>query len=106
MRYLITENSLARISLNETDTVNSIKQNVAVILSTRRGTVPLDRELGLRQDFLDKPTTTARPLIVAEITEALRKFEGRAELVRVTFTEDESGPGRLIPTVEVEIHEE
>lgn len=55
--------------------------------------------------FLDKPVHIAKPIIVSEVKEAIEDFEPRAEFIEVTFQEDASTPGRLIPTVEVEIHE-
>jgi phage baseplate assembly protein W len=53
--------------------------------------------------FVDRPMNAARPLLISEITEAIQKYEPRANVLGVTFTTDESAPGKLIPTVEVEI---
>lgn len=105
MRYKVTATDLARTRLNESDTVTSVLQNIAIILSTRQGSVPLYREFGLPMRFLDKPVHIAKPMIVSEVKEAIEDFEPRAEFIGVTFQEDASTPGRLIPTVEVEIHE-
>ena len=79
-------------------------QNIAVLLATRQGTVPLYREFGLPMRFLDKPTHIARPMMVSEVKEAIERFEPRAAFVRVLFDQDAGVPGKLIPTVEVEIH--
>ena len=38
--YLVSANDLTAISLGEQDTVASVLQNIAVILSTPKGTVP------------------------------------------------------------------
>ena len=46
--YLVSANDLTTISLGEQDTVTSVLQNIAVILSTPKGTVPCYRELILR----------------------------------------------------------
>ncbi len=91
------------IVLNESDTVASVLQNVAVILSTEKNTVPLDRELGISMSFLDKPLPAARVLAISEIKEAVERYEPRAKVVGVTFKQSEDG--KLIPTVEVEINE-
>lgn len=105
MTYKVTAADIETITLNETNTVRSVLQNIAIILSTRQGTVPLYREFGLPMRFLDKPIPVARTLLVAEVKEALEEFEPRAEFIGVTFAEDTNMPGRLIPTVEVEINE-
>lgn len=105
MTYKVSAVDIGAISLNEQDTVSSVLQNIAIILSTRQGTVPLYRDFGLPMRFLDKPSHIARPMIVSEVKEAIEKFEPRATFVRVLFEENASVPGKLIPTVEVEINE-
>ncbi|MBR2941849.1 MAG: GPW/gp25 family protein [Clostridia bacterium] len=104
MSYKVTAADLsAGLQLNATDTKTSVLQNIAIILATRKGTVPLHRDLGLSQEFVDKPIPVARVLLCAEVKEAIEQYEPRAEVVGVTFQEDPAAPGRLIPTVEVEI---
>lgn len=106
MIYKVSQQDLSSIKLNESDTVASVLQNVAIILSTRRQSVPLHRAFGLSQHFVDKPIPVAKPMMISEIQEALLEFEPRATLVAVKFTEDAAVPGKLIPTVEVEINEQ
>ena len=38
MNYTVKVTDLSRITFNDTDTVHSILQNVAIIIATRRGT--------------------------------------------------------------------
>jgi len=106
MSYKVSTRDLSKITLSQADRVSSILQNIAIILSTRQQSIPLYRSFGLPMQFIDKPIPVAKPLIIAEIQEAIAEFEPRATLVNVTFEEDESAPGRLIPTVEVEIADE
>ena len=105
MTYKIAPGDLSSITLNESDTARSVIQNIALLLSTRKGTVPLYRDFGLSQSFVDKPMQIAKPLIISEIADAILNYEPRASLVGVTFDIDNSVPGKLIPTVEVEINE-
>lgn len=105
MSYKVTAADLSEIRLNESDTVSSVLQNIAILIATRKGSVPLHRDFGLPMTFLDKPMHIAQPLIVAEVREAIETFEPRAEFINVTFDVDINNPGKLIPTVEVEIHE-
>jgi len=89
----------------ESDKVRSILQNVAIILSTRQGSVPMYRDFGLPMNFVDKPFNVAQPLIISEIVEAIQNYEPRAKVVNVRFIAERGSPDRLVPVVEVEIDE-
>ena len=106
MTYNVSAMDAAGLRLCERDRVRSILQNCALILATRRGTVPLYREFGLPQTFLDKPAAAALPLAGIEVKETIERFEPRVRVTDVTFTDDPGHPGRLIPTVKVEILDE
>ena len=86
--YLVSANDLTTISLGEQDTVTSVLQNIAVILSTPKGTVPCYREFGID---------------IANIKEAIERFEPRATYMGTTFKEAPDTPGRMLPVVEVSI---
>ena len=75
MGYKVSAADLRHIRLSEADTVAAILQNVAVILATRQGSSPLYRHFGLPQNFLDKPIPVAKPMLFAEVKEAV---EGRS----------------------------
>ena len=105
MSYKVRGTDLTCIRLNEQDTVKSVLQNVAIILSTRKGTVPMYRGFGIDQRFVDKPVPIAKTMLYVDVKEAIEEYEPRAEVVNVMFQEDPATPGRLIPTVEVEIIE-
>lgn len=104
MSYIVSATDLRSVRLNESDTVNSVLQNIAVILSTPKGSVPLYRDFGLDWRFLDKPVPVAKVLMLPYVREAVDRWEPRARVVRIDFDEDPARPGRLIPTVEVEIN--
>jgi len=101
--YKVSPYDLTQIVLNESDTVSSVLQNIAIILSTWQGSVPLYRNFGLPGNFVDKPIPVAKTLIVAEVQEAIRIFEPRAKIINITSEIDVNNPGKLIPIVEVEI---
>lgn len=105
MTYQVRAADLAHIRVNEQDTVSSVLQNVAVILSTKKGTVPLYRDFGLSWRSVDKPIPIAKVMLYTDVKEAIEEYEPRASVVNVTFREDSSTPGGLIPIVEVEINE-
>ncbi len=87
----------------ENDTVKSVVQNIALLLNTRKGTVPMYREFGLPMEFIDKPTDIAETMAVLEISEAVEEFEPRAKLKDLTITKTEEGAMAVI--VEVTINE-
>ena len=53
MSYQVSEADLKTIRLNEQDTVSSVLHNVALILATPKGTIPMYRDFGLDREFLD-----------------------------------------------------
>ena len=106
MAYEVSATDLGAITFNESETVAAVLQNIAVILSTPRGSVPVYRTFGLSQTFLDKPAPVARVMMIAEVREAVEKWEPRAAVLGVTFSENPANPGELIPKVEVEIRNE
>lgn len=106
MSYTISTADLRHIRFNETDTRASIVQNIAVILSTPKGSVPLYRDFGITVNVLDRPIPVAEVMMRSDIREAVEKWEPRVTVIGVEFSQDLSEPGKLIPTVEVEINSE
>lgn len=89
------------LKLNEIDPVAAALQEVAVLLGTRQGEVPLFREFGLPQRFLDRPINVAWPVLLLEVKEALERFVPQVELLAVDLTADEGG--RVQPVVKIRI---
>ena len=55
LEYTFAGNALAELD-----------RQLALLLSTREGTMPLDREFGLNMDFVDMPPEVAKSLYTAE----------------------------------------
>ena len=104
MSYTVSATDLGHLRFNEQETVGSVLQNIAVILSTPQGTVPQYRDFGLDNSFVDKPRPVAEVLMVAPVREAIHRWEPRATVLNVFPGSDPSQPGTLIPIVEVEIN--
>lgn len=85
--------------------VEEILQNVRVILSTPRGSVPLDRTFGIRAAILDLPLPEAMAVYTGEASAAVQLWEPRARITAVDFKRDEDGAmdGRLNPIVTLQI---
>ncbi len=106
MSYLVSATDLRSIRFQERDALSSILQNIAVLLSTPRGSVPLYRKFGIAASILDRPIPVAKVMMISDIREAVEEWEPRVTVLNVEFVEDPSDPGKLIPTVEVEINDE
>ena len=82
--------------------VDEIIQNVRTILTTRKGTCPLDREFGLTSEFLDTPLPGIRALAEQEIFLQVRKYEPRAEIRKIEWIADIQ-KGEVFPKLTVGI---
>lgn len=82
-----------------------IAQNVRMILTTPKGSVPLDRDFGLDFKVLDQPTSRAQALLSAEIITQVSRYEPRANVTKVDWENfpDEAGDGHLIPRVSLRV---
>jgi len=86
--------------------VQEVLQNVRTILSTRKGTVPLDRDFGLDWSFIDAPTPMAMMQAREEIIDALERYEPRAVVESIEFDQTaDAKEGLLRPKVKVSIEE-
>ena len=105
MNHRIKAGDFGKVRLNEKNPVASALQNVAVILSTRQGTVPLYRDFGLPMRYIDKPLMVAVPMMISEVTEAIQDFEPNVELLSVSYEVDSEIPNKINPIVEVSVRE-
>lgn len=84
--------------------VAEVLQNVRTILTTTVFSVPLDRELGIDARLVDLPLPRAQARLTTEIIRAIRRFEPRAQVRKVSYTGD-GMEGQLVPKVVVSIVE-
>ncbi len=94
------------IDINEAVIVlNDIKENEAedirrcltTLYLIREGEQPLDRKLGLSQEFLDKSEPVARNLLALEIIEKTKRYEPRVVVEKVEYKTAEEGT--MIPVI-------
>lgn len=104
MANYIVSSAEGALQLNQNDPNLSVLQNIALILKTKRGTVPLDRDFGLEMQFIDKPIDIAETIAYTEVTEAVEEYEPRASVTDVSFSA--GADGKMILNVEVEIEDE
>ena len=84
--------------------VEEVVQNVRTICSTSKYSVPMDRLFGVDAGIVDRPIPRAMAAMQAEIIQAVRKYEPRCKVKRVSFDGDLDG--RLNVKVRIEIREE
>jgi len=99
----VTLESMPReIMFGVTDVILEVMQNCRTILTTRKGTVPLDREFGIAADFLDSPMPTVRAEAEQDIFMAIRRYEPRAVLKEITWDADILS-GKVMPRIKIEV---
>lgn len=79
------------------DEIEEIKRNITTLLSIPEGTVPLDRNFGINNDFVSYPLDVAENMYVLEITEKVETYESRVQVKEVNFVQ--SADGSLIPSI-------
>ena len=62
-----------------------------ILLNTRRGTVPLHRDLGLDTRMIDKPVTVIRNAIFGELQQQISKYIQGLKLENVLCDVTENG---------------
>jgi hypothetical protein len=80
-----------------------VLQNIKTILTTAKGSVPLDRDFGINTYLIDRPVSVIKPLLVKEIKEAIEKYEPRAKFQNIVWN-GEIVEGKLYPVVKVVIN--
>lgn len=100
MNYLVQTSS--GIDWAPENEVEEVLQNVRTILSTVKGSVPLDRDFGIDGSYVDMPMPAAKAKLASEIMQAIQKHEPRATVTSIEFTGDENGT--LQPRIEVRIN--
>ncbi len=100
---VITVSQTDTINFNPQTTIEEIAQNVRTILTTPKFSVPLDRDFGVDATIIDKPIPVAQAKMSAEIFNALKKYEPRVSIKKISWTAGLDGI--LTPKVEVIINE-
>lgn len=82
------------------NSIDGILQQCRIILSTIRGTVPLERDLGMDPKAVDKPSNLLTPGLKVDIQQQFKKFVPRASVLEVS-TSQQDGKIEIIVTVGV-----
>lgn len=82
------------------NSIDGILQQCRIILSTIRGTVPLERDLGMDPKAVDKPSNLLTPGLKVDIQQQFKKFVPRVSVLEVS-TSQQDGKIEIIVTVGV-----
>lgn len=82
---------------------SEIIQNLKVILSTYKGSVPLNRNFGFPPTPIDLPMEAAEAVVASEVVDAISKYEPRVDVKSIDFLRSEDG--LIKPVVKVIIKE-
>ena len=77
--------------------VEELKRRLSLLMTTRVGTMPLEREFGLNQDFLDCPSEASKAIFAAELTEKVAEFIPEVQVESVEWIA--GNEGIMIPKV-------
>ncbi|SHM81929.1 hypothetical protein SAMN02746066_03416 [Anaerosporobacter mobilis DSM 15930] len=77
---------------------DEIIQGLTTLYTTPEGTIPLDREFGINQDFIGYPTELAKNMYALEIINKTEIYEPRVE-VDVSFEDSEDG--MITPVIKI-----
>lgn len=90
----MNENALFDFQLEYTsagDWMEDLDRQLSLLLSTRQGTMPLDREFGLNMDFVDQPSEIAKSLYMAEVTQKVATFIPAVRVREIIWSRAEGG---------------
>lgn len=68
-----------------------LDRQIVLLLSTIEGTMPLERGLGIMQDFVDKPPAVVKSLYTAEAAKKISEFIPQVRVQEVIWLPAEQG---------------
>lgn len=83
-----------------------LAQEIRMVLATRKGSLPLDRDFGVDWSLVDNPENTLLPLAVAEVAQAIEANVPRVTVRSVSFERSNAIDGEVIPKAVCRIREE
>lgn len=106
MKYIVRSDTSITPTLVENNRTESVLQNIHLILSTPKGSVPMYRDFGIDTDFLDRPLPAIQTQLAARVKDSITTFEKRATIESISFDYDKKNPEKIIIVVEVDVEDE
>lgn len=107
-RKIIVDSSLPSEVVFNARGLAGLAQEIRTLLTTPKGTLPLDRDFGISWEMIDQPIISAMPLYVSEVATQVEKYIPRVRMESVDFRspQTEAVCGILRPVVTCVIREE
>lgn len=105
MSVVVDTTETVVLNILPTTVEEEVIQNLWLLYSSLEYDCPLDRGLGMKADYIDRPIETAKALATSDIYEKTKAYEPRAEILDIAFSADYER-GILKPIVEVEVNGE
>ena len=93
------------IRSNELSETEDLYKQLNNLLSTRKGTVPINRDFGLDWNVLSKPLDEAESDFVAELMEQIEAYIPELKASEIAFAVDPEN-GKIVPTITIERSED
>lgn len=91
------QEAVIKINEIEESEAEDVRKCLTTLYSVREGEQPLDREFGLKQEFLDQPVPIAKNMLALEVIEKTQRYEKRVKVDKVEYAASEEG--QLIPII-------
>jgi len=76
--------------------MESLTQNIRIIVITGAYSVPFDREFAHLYDMVDSPAPHETIRLAAQLTEAIEKYEPRVKVESISFEAAQNNTGTLM----------
>lgn len=98
---IITWGTNGGLNFEPPTTQAEVAQNVRMIITTPRGSVPLFRDFGIDYTLIDSPTGLAKAKLTRDIIRQVKMYEPRAIITKLVFRSDEAGHMQPVVTLAV-----
>lgn len=78
--------------------IENIRRNLAMLYATKAGSVPMDRDFGLKCDFVSKPLPVAKSEFEFEVIRKTEIYEPGVQVEKVEYIYDEVN-GMMQPVI-------
>ena len=105
MAQLVVTGDAQPVVIAPENLAEEVAQNVRMIITTPKGSVPLDRDFGLDFSVVDRPMPMARALMEVDIVSQVGRYEPRAKVIKVDWLQDDAAAmdGRATPQVLIDV---
>lgn len=98
---IITWGPNGALNFAPSSTEAEVAQNVRMIITTARGSVPLFRDFGIDYTLIDSPIALAKAKLSREIIRQVKLYEPRAVITKLDFKSQEAGNIQPVVTLAV-----